>query len=90
MVRVDYSFRIGWFDLLVVQRTLKNLIQHHNSKTSILQHSVFFMVQLSHPYVTTDTRMETRLPWRPTRGSLTSPSYLVRKRTLGPLLEYVA
>ena len=48
------SFRSGWFDLLVVQRTLKNLIQHHNSKTSILRHSVFFMVQLSHPYVTTE------------------------------------
>ena len=39
------SFRIDWFDLLVVQRTLKNLLQHHNSKTSILQCSAFFMVQ---------------------------------------------
>ena len=47
------SFRIGWFDLLVVQGTLKSLHQHHNSKASILRHSVFFMVQLSHPYVTT-------------------------------------
>ena len=47
------SFRINWFDLLAVQGTLKSLLQHHNSKTSILQHSAFFMVQLSHPYMTT-------------------------------------
>ena len=44
------SFRIDWLDLLVVQGTLKSLLQHHNSKASILQHSAFFMVQLSHPY----------------------------------------
>ena len=43
------SFRIDWFDLLVVQGTLKSLLQHHSSKASILQHSTFFMVQLSHP-----------------------------------------
>ena len=47
------SFRIDWFDLLAVQRTLKSLHQHHNSKASILQHSAFFIVQLSHPYTTT-------------------------------------
>ena len=47
------SFRIDWFDLLVVQGTLKSLLQHHSSKASILQHSVFFMVQLSHSYMTT-------------------------------------
>ena len=47
------SFRIDWFDLLVVQGTLKSLLQHHSSKASILRHSAFFMVQLSHPYVTT-------------------------------------
>ena len=47
------SFRIDWFDLLVAQGTLKNLLQHYSSKASILQHSVFFMVQLSHPYMTT-------------------------------------
>ena len=46
------SFRIDWFDLLAVQRTLKSL-QHNSSKASILQHSAFFMVQLSHPYMTT-------------------------------------
>ena len=47
------SFRIDWFDLLEVQGTLKNLLQYHSSKASILQHSPFFMVQLSHPYMTT-------------------------------------
>ena len=47
------SFSIDWLDLLAVQGTLKNLLQHHNSKASILQHSVFFMVQLSHPFMTT-------------------------------------
>ena len=47
------SFRIDWFDLLAVQGTLKSLLQHHSSKVSVLQHSAFFMVQLSHPYMTT-------------------------------------
>ena len=47
------SFRIDWFDFLAVQGTLKNLLQHHSSKASILRHSAFFMVQLSHPYMTT-------------------------------------
>ena len=47
------SFRIDWFDLLAVQGTLKSLLQHHSSETSVLWHSVFFMVQLSHPYLTT-------------------------------------
>ena len=47
------SFRIDWFDLLAVQGTFKSLLQHHSSKASILQHSAFFMVQLSHPYMTT-------------------------------------
>ena len=47
------SFRIDWFDLLAVQQTLKSLLQHHSSKALILQHSVSFMVQLSHPYTTT-------------------------------------
>ena len=46
------SFRIGWFDLFAVQRTLKSLLQYHSSKASILPHSVFFMVQLSHPNMT--------------------------------------
>ena len=47
------SFRMGWLDLLVVQGTLKSLLQHHSSKASILQCSAFFIVQLSHPYMTT-------------------------------------
>ena len=46
------SFRMDWLDLLAVQGTLKSLLQHHSSKASILQHSAFFMVQLSHPYMT--------------------------------------
>ena len=48
------SFRIDWFDLLAVQETLKSLPQHHNLKASFLQCSAFFMVQLSHPYMTTE------------------------------------
>ena len=47
------SFRIDWFDLLAVQGTLKSLLQHHSSKASILWNSAFFIVQLSHPYMTT-------------------------------------
>ena len=47
------SFRMNWLDLLAVQGTLKSLLQHHSSKTSILQHSTFFTVQLSHAYMTT-------------------------------------
>ena len=47
------SFRMDWLDLQAVQRTLKSLLQHHSSKASSLQHSAFFTVQLSHPYMTT-------------------------------------
>ena len=47
------SFRMDWLDLLAIQGTLKSLLQHHSSKASILWHSVFFKVQLSHPYMTT-------------------------------------
>src|SRR5574341_1264537 len=47
------SFRMDWLDLLAGQGTLKSLLQHHSSKASILQHSAFFIVQLSHPYMTT-------------------------------------
>ena len=47
------SFKIDWFDLFAVQETLKSFLQHHSSKASILQHSAFFTVQLSHPYTTT-------------------------------------
>ena len=54
--RVD-SFRIDWFDLLVVQGALKSLLQHYNLKASVLQCSAFFMVQLSHPYMTAQNNM---------------------------------
>ena len=47
------SFRMDWLDLLAVQGTLKSLLQHHSSKASVLQRSAFFIVQLSHPYMTT-------------------------------------
>ena len=47
------SFRMDWLDLLAVQGTLKSLLQHHSAKASILQHSAFFIVQLSHPSMTT-------------------------------------
>ena len=47
------SFRMDWLDLLAVQETLKSLLQHHSSKASILWRSAFFIVQLSHPYMTT-------------------------------------
>ena len=47
------SFRVDWLDLLAVQRTHKSPLQHHSSKASILRHSAFFTVQLSHPYMTT-------------------------------------
>ena len=47
------SFRMDWLDLLSIQGTLKSLLQHHSSKASIIQHSAFFILQLSHPYMTT-------------------------------------
>ena len=50
------SFRIDWFDHLVVQGTLKSLFQHHSSKVSIILHSAFFVAQLSHPYMTIELR----------------------------------
>ena len=53
MILVTISFRMDWLDLLAVQGTLKSLLQHHRSKASILQCSAFFIVQLSHPYMTT-------------------------------------
>ena len=56
------SFRMDWFDLLAVQGTLKSLLQHHSSKASVLQHSAFFIVQLSHPYMTTGKNM-TLIRW---------------------------
>ena len=56
------SFRTDWFDLLAVQGTLKSLLQHHSSKESILRHSGFFIVQLSHPYMTTGKTIALTIP----------------------------
>ena len=58
------SFTIHWFDLLVVQWTLKSHLQHHSSKASILQPSAFFLVQLSHPYMTTGKTIALTTPCR--------------------------
>ena len=52
-IQEKISFRMDWLDLLAVQGTLKSLLQHHSSKASVLKHSAFLMVQLSHPYMTT-------------------------------------
>ena len=52
-MNIQGSFPLGWLDLLAVQGTLKSLLQHHSSKASVLRHSAFFVVQLSHPYMTT-------------------------------------
>ena len=57
------SFRIDWLDLLAVQGTLKSLLQHHSSKASILRCSAFFIVQLSHPYMTTGTSGSSRFTY---------------------------
>ena len=55
------SFRMDWLDLLTVQGTLKSLLQHHSSKASILRHSAFCTVQLSHPYMTTGKTLTRRI-----------------------------
>ena len=72
------SFRMDWLDLLAVQGTLKSLLQCHSSKASILRHSAFFMVQLSHPYMTTgETIALTRLTFV---GKVTSRFFNVLSR----------
>ena len=58
------SFRMDWLDLLAVQGTLKSLLQHHSSKASILWHSAFFIVQLSHPYMPTGKTIALTRPTR--------------------------
>ena len=58
------SFRMGWLDLLAVQGTLKSLLQHHSSKASLLQHSAFFIVQLSHPWEKAMATHSSVLTWR--------------------------
>ena len=70
------SFRMDWLDLLAVQGTLKSLLQHHGSKASILQCSTFFMVQLSHPYMTTGKTISFSYnPWKHYIRSLQVVSY---------------
>ena len=68
------SFRMDWLDLLAVQGTLKSLLQHHSLKASILACSAFFMVQLSHPYMTTEETIELTLLNGLARHSLLWPS----------------
>ena len=65
------SFRMDWLNLLAVQGTLNNLLQHHSSKASILRHSAFFTVQLSHPYMTTGKTIISEMQIKPTRNYLT-------------------
>jgi len=68
------SFRMDWLDLLAVQGTLKSLLQHHSSKASILWRSAFFVVQLSHPYMTTGKTSFDKMDL--CKGTLSSGSYL--------------
>ena len=72
------SFRMDWLDLLAVQGTLKSLLQHHSSKASILQHSAFFTVQLSHPYMITGKTI-TFTRWTFV-GKVTSPLFNMLSR----------
>ena len=69
------SFRMDWLDLLAVKGTLKSLLQHHSSKASILRHLAFFIVQLSHPYMTTGNTI-----------ALTNGLYIIMKKKLKKFL----
>ena len=71
------SFRIDWFDLLAVQGTLKSLLQHHSSKASILQRSAFFMVQLTHPYMTTGKNITSTIQTFVTESTVSAFQYAV-------------
>ena len=72
------SFRMVWLDLLAVQGTLKSLLQHHSSKESILQCSAFFIVQLSHPYMTTEKTIA--LTRQTFVGKVISPIFLILEK----------
>ena len=82
------SFRMDWFDLLAVQGTLKSLLQHHNSKASILWHSGFFTVQLSHPYLTTGKTIA--LTRRTFLGKVMSPLFNMLLRLVIIFLQGVS
>ena len=71
-VNIQDLFRMDWLDLLAVQGTLKSLLQHHSSKASILRRSAFFIVQLSHPYMTTGKTIALTIirPWNQVLGVL--------------------
>ena len=77
------SFRMDWLDLLAVQGTHKSLLQHHTSKASILQHSAFFTVQLSHPYMTTGKTIAL------TRQTLVSKVMSLLLNTLSRLVSHL-
>ena len=79
------SFRIDWFDLLAVQGALKSLLQHHTSKSSMIQHSVFFMVQLSHPHKTTGKTKALTI-WTFV-GKVMSPLFNILSRCVTALLS---
>ena len=78
------SFRMNWFDLLAVQGTLKSLLQHHSSEASVLRHSAFFMVQLSHPYMTTGKTIA--LTWQTFVGKVMSLLFNMLSRLVIALL----
>ena len=79
------SFRIDWFDLLAVQGTLKSLLQHHSSKASILWCSTFFIVQLSHPYMTTGKTIA--LTWQTFVGKVMSLLFNMLSRLVRTFLQ---
>ena len=81
------SIRTDWLNLLTVQRTLKSLLQHHSSKASILRHSAFFIVQLSHPYTHYHFVFEyPSLPFRP--GVLQCPQIVFQGPKVAPRSEF--
>ena len=73
------SFRMDWLDLLAVQGILKSLLQHHSSKASILQHSAFFTVQVSHPYMTTGKTIAL-ISWRNNVSAFDQPRLHIKKK----------
>ena len=75
------SFRIDWFDLLVPQGALKSFLQHHSSKASTLQHSVFFTVQLAHPYMTTEKNITFTIASYPMRKHTATSSEVLKLRS---------